>query len=319
MTSNAKIQNKRYKHNHHDKDSMFLGKIPKVAVLATVSILVTLTLITLSIQKDAQADLVTDWDWDLTQACIDSGNCNVPTDLASTVGVPDLREAVPQQIGLQNDHQKSYLRISTSIANTGTGQWQMKAVNPATPNLPQLAEQQLLDSDGSLAFSAVVSQFEYHPAHKHFHIAAVSEYQLFTSNGPNDTDPSNNAFTGIGAEKVTFCLIDWVKISENSPNTERAYSACDGEFQGVSPGWMDQYHQELEGQELDVTNLSTGDYFLVLTANPEHHFIESDFSNNQSWVLFHYENDGKGNPKFQILNHSNCGDFPGLCEYSANR
>ena len=124
---------------------------------------------------------------------------------------------------------------------------------------------------------------------------------------------------GIGSQKVTFCLIDWIKISDNSPNTERAYSACDGEFQGVSPGWMDQYHQDLEGQELDVTNLPTGYYFLVLTANPEHHFIESDFSNNSSWVLFHYVNDDSGNPKFEILNHSDCGQFPGLCEFNANR
>lgn len=287
-------------------------------MFATISILVVFTVMSVLIQKNAQADLVTSWPWTLDPSCT-SGNCNIPADLESNVGIPDLREAVPQQIGLQNDHHKSYLRISTSIANTGTGQWQMKAVIPATPDLPQGAEQQLLDSNGNLAFSAVVSQFEYHPAHKHFHIAAVSEYQLFTAGGPSDTDPSNNEAVGIGSEKVTFCLIDWIKISDNSPNTERAYSACDGEFQGVSPGWMDQYHQDLEGQELNVTDLASGYYFLVLTANPEHHFIESDFSNNQSWVLLHYVNDDNGNPKFEILNHSNCGDSPGLCEYSANR
>ena len=298
---------------------MFFSKIPKVAVFATVSILAILSVFVFLAPRDVQADLQTIWDWDITPDCANSGNCNVPDDLDSDVGIPDLREAVPQQIGLQNDHQKSYLRISTSIANTGNGQWQMKAVVPATPDLPQLAEQQLLHSDGSLAFSAIVSQFEYHPAHKHFHIASVSEYQLFTASGPSDVNPFDGVDTGIGSEKVTFCLIDWVKISDNSPNTERAYSACDGEFQGVSPGWMDQYHQDLEGQELEVTNLPTGYYFLVLTANPEHHFIESDFSNNSAWVLLKYINDNKGNPKFEIISHSDCGEFPGLCEYSANR
>ena len=298
---------------------MFFSKIPKVAVFATVSILAILSGFVLLAPRDVQADLQTSWSWPITLDCTNSGNCNVPAGLASDVGIPDLREAVPQQIGLQNDHQKSYLRISTSIANTGNGQWQMKAVVPATPDLPQLAEQQLLHSDGSFALGEIVSQFEYHPAHKHFHIASVSEYQLFTASGPTDTNPFDGVDTGIGSEKVTFCLIDWVKISDNSPNTERAYSACDGEFQGVSPGWMDQYHQDLEGQELEVTNLPTGYYFLVLTANPEHHFIESDFSNNSSWVLLKYINDNKGNPKFEIISHSDCGEFPGLCEYSANR
>ena len=72
-------------------------------------------------------------------------------------------------------------------------------------------------------------------------------------------------------------------------------------------------------QELEVTDLRTGYYFLVLTANPEHHFIESDFSNNSSWVLFHYINDDNGNPKFEILNHSECVDVPGLCDFNANR
>ena len=298
---------------------MFFAKIPKAAVFSTVSILAILSVFTLLAPRDVQADHQAGWDWDITTDCANSGNCNVPADLDSDVGIPDLREAVPQQMGLQNDHQKSYLRISTSIANTGTGQWQMKAVNPATPSEPQEAEQQLLHPDGSIGFSAIVSDFEYHPAHKHFHIAAVSEYQLYEADGETDTNPFDNDYTGIGSEKVTFCLIDWVKISDNSPNTERAYSACDGEFQGVSPGWMDQYHQDLEGQELEVTDLDTGYYFLVLTANPEHHFIESDFSNNSSWVLLEYNNDNKGNPKFEIINHSDCGNFPGLCEYSANR
>lgn len=280
------------------------------AIFAISAILATST---------ANADLQTSWSWTLDPSCDDGLKCNVPADLPVGTGVPDLREAVPQQIGLQNTNHQSYLRVSTAIGNTGTGQWQMKAVTPATPSEPQLAIQQLLKSDGTLAYQAIVSQFEYHPAHKHFHIAAVSSYQIYTADGPTDNDISNNVPVGIGAQKVTFCLIDWVKISDNSPNNERAYSDCNGDFQGVSPGWMDQYHQELEGQELNVTNLPTGYYFLVLTANPEHHFIESDFTNNQSWTLLKYTNDGKGNPKFSILGNSACPDYPGMCEFTANR
>lgn len=298
---------------------MFTDKIPRIAIFAITAILIVFAVSGTS--KNAQATVLTSWSWTVDPSCLqgDMYKCNVPAGLSPSVGIPDLREAVPQQIGLQNTNHNSYLRVSTAIANTGTGQWQMKSVIPPTVTQPQQAEQQLLNPDGTIGFSAIVSDFEYHPAHKHFHIAAVSSYELYTADGSNDNDPSNNVATGIGAQKVTFCLIDWVKISGNSPNNQRAYSSCDGDFQGVSPGWMDQYHQSLEGQELNVTNLPTGYYFVVLTSNPEHHFIESNFNNNISWTLLHYINDNKGNPKLEILGHSDCTEFPGLCQFNANR
>ncbi|MBI5859215.1 MAG: hypothetical protein HZB73_00420 [Nitrosarchaeum sp.] len=291
-----------------------------IVVISTITLFIVVGVIIISPIKDVQAH-DTDWNWTVDSDCINASGryvCNIPADAKTAhVLIPDLREAIPQQIGLQNAHQKTTLRISTSVANTGDGQWQMRSENPATQELPQLAKQQLLLSDGTLWKEYTVSQFEYHPAHKHFHIAAVTSYELYTATGSSDTEPITK--TNIGSQKVTFCLIDWIKISDNSPNNERAYSNCDGQFQGVSPGWMDQYHQELEGQELDVTNVPTGYYFLVVTANPEHNFIEKDFTNNQAWILIHYNNDDKGNPKLEILNQSECLDYPGLCKYSPNR
>ncbi|MGI0057132.1 MAG: lysyl oxidase family protein [Nitrosarchaeum sp.] len=296
-----------------------MNKNKNVMILSVTVILITVGAITLTSIKDAQAyDDV--WSWKVDSSCGNAKNgfhCNIPVGAVGIAKIPDLREAVPQQIGLQNTQQHTTLRISTSIANIGDGQWQMRSETPATPTLPQLAKQQLLKSDGTLWNEYTVSEFQYHPEHKHFHIAAVTSYELYTASGPYDTHPTTK--TGTGAQKVTFCLIDWIKISDNSPNNERAYSLCDGQFQGVSPGWMDQYHHELEGQELDMTNVSSGYYFLVVTANPEHHFIETDFTNNQSWVLIHYNNDNKGNPKFEILNQSACPDYPGLCAFSPNR
>jgi hypothetical protein len=291
-----------------------------IVIISATALLIAVGVITISSIKDVQAD-ENNWIWTVDSSCgniLDGYHCNIPSGAnAAHALIPDLREAVPQQIGLQNSHQTTTLRISTSVANTGDGQWQMRSDVPADEQTTQLAKQQLLLSDGSLWNEYTVSQFEYHPAHKHFHIAAVSSYELYTANGPTDTEPITK--TNVGSQKVTFCLIDWIKISDNSPNNERAYSDCNGQFQGVSPGWMDQYHQELEGQELDVTNVPTGYYFIVVTANPEHNFIEKDFTNNQAWILIHYINDGKGNPKLEILNHSECPGYPGLCEYKPNR
>jgi hypothetical protein len=289
-----------------------------IVFISAVSLLFSIGVIAASTIKDVQA--IDTWSWNVDPSCGNSNdgyNCNIPVDANGNALIPDLVESIPQQIGLQNSHQTTTIRISTSIANIGDGQWQMRSETPATPNLPQLAKQQLLKSNGSLWNEYTTSQFEYHPAHKHFHIAEVTAMELYLADGPDDTEPTTK--TNVVGHKVTTCLIDWVKIDDNSPNNQRAYSDCNGQFQGVSPEWMDQYHHALEGQELDVTNVPSGYYFIVITANPEHNFIEKDFANNQSWVLVYYDNDDNGNPKLDILNNSGCPFDSGLCEYSPNR
>jgi hypothetical protein len=297
----------------------------KNIVILSTALLIAVGIIAISSINDVQAlkPNQSPWGWQVDSSCVNpSGgyNCNIPVgaNIAHAL-IPDLREAVPQQIGLQNAQQTTTLRLTTAIANTGSGQWQMHANQPATIQDPQLALQQLLKEDGSLWNEYEVSTFQYHPAHKHFHIAKVTSYELYEASGPTDIFDGSQTKTSAYAEKVTSCLIDWVKISDNSPNNERAYSDCAGQFQGVSPGWLDQYRQSIEGQELDVTNIPTGYYFIVITANPAHTFIETDFTNNQSWTLIHYTNDANGNPKLKILNQSTCIEYPGLCQYSANR
>lgn len=44
---------------------------------------------------------------------------------------------------------------------------------------------------------------------------------------------------------------------------------CDARYQGVSAGWVDQYHQATDGQELNITGIPNAtDYYLVTTTNP---------------------------------------------------
>ena len=39
--------------------------------------------------------------------------------------------------------------------------------------------------------------------------------------------------------------------------------------QGVSPGWVEEYPWDIEGQYVDITGLPEGAYFLVVTADPD--------------------------------------------------
>jgi hypothetical protein len=227
--------------------------------------------------------------------------------------LPDLQTVIPQQIQIVNSHQREILRFSNGIANTGDGPLQMLPVFPLEdPTQTQNAIQQIFDTSGNIVREELVSQFEFHPEHNHWHIDAVALFEL-RSGSPTGPVVGGNSI------KTTFCLIDWVKLKGNSPNPERAYSDCFG-TQGISVGWVDQYHQSLDGQQLDITGAPPGLYYLVSTANPELTFIERDYTNNRAWVAFTLRRDSRGNPKLTIRANSFTTNGEGVPpDYTTNR
>jgi hypothetical protein len=220
--------------------------------------------------------------------------------------IPELKTVVPQQLQIVNDHQNVVLRFSNGIANTGKGVWEMVPVIPADKNNPQGANQTFRDANGNKVGSCTTgSESVYHPAHKHFHISGVALFEVHALG--IDGKVIGNSL------KVTSCLIDWVRLQGNSPDNERVYNSCDSGVQGISPGWVDQYHMATEGQSIDITKAPAGKYYLVSTANPEKFFVEVDNGeeDNKAWVSFDLSRDSTGNPKIAITGHSDCSD--GLC------
>lgn len=225
--------------------------------------------------------------------------------------MPDLQTVVPQHLQVVRAHQRDLLRFSNGIANTGAGPLQFKPEFPIGEIVgSQNAVQQLLDASGAIVHQETVSQFEYHPEHHHWHIEAVALFEIRTGS------PTGSVVGG-NSLKTTFCLIDWVKLDGNSNSKERVYFDCFGDLQGISSGWVDQYNQAVEGQELDITGVPAGSYYLVSTANPDHTFIETSTGNNTAWVSFDLKRDRQGHPKITITGHSACTG--GLCGYAPNR
>lgn len=228
-----------------------------------------------------------------------AAKCNIKGEL-----LPNLQTVVPQQLQIVNQQQKEVLRLSNGVANTGIGAWQMVPVNPADVNSPQKANQQFLDSNGNIVLTCPTgSVSQYHPAHKHFHISDVASFAVHPGS------PNSDALAG--SLKVTSCLIDWIRLEGNSPDSERGYSSCDSGVQGISPGWVDQYHMALEGQSIDITGAPEGKYFLVSKANPSGFFYETNKNDNVAWVEFNLVRDSTGNAKIVITGHSPCQG--GLC------
>jgi hypothetical protein len=247
----------------------------------------------------------------------------------STGLYPDMRTVVPTHLQLVNEHQQETLRFSNGIANTGAGPWALRPDPPLSDAVSTVsAVQEIRDSNAlykcgeqpkqvtacyNVVSESVAGTFVFHPSHNHWHIGDVA---LFEVRQGSPTGP----IVGGNSIKTTFCLIDWYKLDDNAPSAERTFFDCYTSFQGIQSGWVDQYHQATDGQQLDLTGVpEADDYYLVSTANYAQRFLESDYTNNTAWVKFRLYQDSNGNRKIEVTDHSPCGS-PGLCgERSTNR
>ena len=235
---------------------------------------------------------------------------NVDAAKRTTGLYPDLQTVVPDHLQLVNEHQREILRFSNGIANTGDGDWRLR---PDFQLTVTKAIQEILDVNGNIVYEQQVSAFEFHPEHNHWHLADIALFEVHK-------DSSTGPVVGTNSIKVTFCLIDWYKMVGNSPTTDRTYFECERSYQGISPGWVDQYHQSTEGQQLDLTGAPMGTYYLVSTANPDGIYLEKDLKNNTAWTSFKLTRDSNGTPKIEIIGNSDCILGSGLCgENSPNR
>lgn len=229
---------------------------------------------------------------------------------------PDIVEQAPSHLQIQNEHQREMLRFSTNHINLGQGPLQIRGggqiapctINGVSYDRCTYATQELLDANGRLVLTHPAGVALFHPEHNHWHQSAVANFAVRSGalNGPIVAN----------GEKITFCLIDFDKTTLITSNNTRVYWSCDAELQGISPGWADEYHHSTEGQELDITTIPEGLYYLTNQADPEDHWLESDETNNFAWVKFFLSRKG-ANPSITILGQSACdGDS---CGNGANK
>src|SRR5262245_3124445 len=240
---------------------------------------------------------------------------------SSTALYPDLRTVVPLHLNLVNQQQQEFLRFSNGIANTGAGPWAMRPdPPPAEATTVTAAVQEFRDSNNrykcgeqpqqvtecyNVISERVAGVYEFHPAHHHWHIGDIA---LFEVRQGSPTGP----IVGGNSVKTTFCLVDWYRLDGNAPSSERTFFDCFG-IQGIASGWVDQYHQATEGQEVLLTDVpDANDYYLVSTVNFARTFTETNYTNNTAWAKFTLTSDSSGNRKVTVIGHSPC-ESPGLC------
>lgn len=102
----------------------------------------------------------------------------------------------------------------------------------------------------------------------------------------------------------------------------RRYWQCNGDLQGLASGWADSYHQSTPMQELDVTGLPAGTYYLTNEADPHDQWREGPAptspgeQDNLAWVELRLTRHG-ANPKVTVTDHSPCV-VPAQCDLGPN-
>jgi hypothetical protein len=127
--------------------------------------------------------------------------------------------------------------------------------------------------------------------HQHWHFDEFMRYELRSFDG--------KALVATD-EKRGFCLGDRLNLdiftqAVNEPRSPVFRTNCGWHLpgllhvhEGISVGNADFYTPQLEGQDIDVTNIPSGEYWLVHTANPARRLRESDYSNDSSSVLLRF-------------------------------
>jgi hypothetical protein len=117
-----------------------------------------------------------------------------------------------------------------------------------------------------------------HPTHDHWHFKAMAEYALRM---PSSTRPR------VDRNKVSFCLRDNRRVSGVPTRVRREWfgDCTRAGPQGISPGWVDVYRADLDGQALLLPRRVDGRLLcLDLTADPLDRLTETDEGDNATSI-----------------------------------
>lgn len=133
--------------------------------------------------------------------------------------------------------------------------------------------------------------FEFAPCHGHYHYLGFAESYLY-----------NSTFQQVDfARKTSYAIINMQCLPGSNPGGP-----------ALAPGCSDIYSAGYACQWVDVTDMDTGLYYLILKVNSGHFpdylgRSEQNYGNNSTLVCFQLTKDVNGNKDFQLQN--NCSVY----------
>lgn len=175
---------------------------------------------------------------------------------------------------------RTHLRLSNGTANIGLGKLYMYGVLPGNGDGTQDVRQRIWRTDGTW-YDRDAGQFIFHQSHNHIHVEDWASYRI------RQILPAD----GVGAivaegVKTSFCILDLGIYDSSLPNFNPSgeFTSCGSSIQGLSVGWIDIYSKGLTGQNIDITDVPDGTYWLESLVDPADGFLESDETNNATRI-----------------------------------
>lgn len=171
---------------------------------------------------------------------------------------------------------RTHLRLSNGTANIGDGSFYIYGTGVDNGDGTENIMQRVFLEDGSF-YDRTAGFFEFHPAHNHIHVQGWSTYRLM------QVLPGDSVGVEVAkGEKTSFCILDLAIYDPGLPNYNPSgeFFSCSSTIQGLSVGWVDVYSKSLPDQNIDITDVPAGTYWLESEVDPGNWFLEKDDTNN---------------------------------------
>jgi hypothetical protein len=182
-------------------------------------------------------------------------------------------------------HGRWLLGFTSMVDNRGQGALWIRGTRHGSAKVMEVRQLVSLEGGGTRVLpESGELHYTVAPPHYHWHFLGFDRYELRT--------PGTYKLL-VRDHKSGFCIADHYGIALGVPHGRpRFLSACE-QFhpeardveEGSSVGYTDKYPANFHGQNLDITTVKAGRYWLVHSANSDFHLRETRYDDNTASLL----------------------------------
>lgn len=200
--------------------------------------------------------------------------------------LPDLEQRAPRGLRVALERGRFRLGFNSAVDNIGQGPVWVVSTRTSRHEFMRANQYVALRGGGRRIYHDVgIVRYTRSPPHFHWHYMGFERYELRSA---------RNFRLVVRDRKSGFCLADHYGHAARRVRVVRArfHGNC-GQLdlsarrieQGSSVGYTDRYPAHFHGQNLDVTGVPPGRYWLVHRANPRRDLRELRYENNNAAIL----------------------------------